>query len=157
MKKRKAHKDELARVETRPPRPIEELDKKTLRLVRKALRARKKAYAPYSKFRVGCALVDDKGKIHTGCNVENVSYSLSLHAEEVATGKMVSRGGREIEVLVVATSSEEPVFPCGSCRQFIAEFGGRTRIVATNIRGSVFREKGLFELFPDAFSRKDLC
>ena len=140
-----------------PPKPIEELDRKALRLVRLALSARKKAYAPYSKFLVGCALIDGKGKVHTGCNVENASYGVAQCAERTAIGKMVSRGGsREIRTLVVVTSSDEPCFPCGICRQMIFEFGRKTRVVAVNLRASRFREASMQELLPGAFSREQL-
>lgn len=137
-------------------RPIEDMDKSTRRLVKFALRVRRKAYAPYSKFLVGVAVQDNQGKIHTGCNVENVSYSVSLCAERVAIAKMVTRGARECRKLVVLTTHEEPVFPCGNCLQFIHEFGKKTQVFAVNRRATVFREATLSELLPYGFVRGHL-
>lgn len=136
--------------------PIEDLDAKTLKLVRLALQAKKKAYAPYSKYNVGVALVDNKGKIHSGCNVENASYPAGICAERTAIAKMVSRGGKKFKLIVVAASSEEPVFPCGMCLQVIQEFGRDARVVALNNRGTLYQEKDLKTLFPFAFSPEKL-
>jgi cytidine deaminase len=136
--------------------PIENLDKRHLRLLKHALAARKRAYAPYSKYLVGCAIQDNKGKIHTGCNVENASYGASVCAERVAIGKMVSRSSREITRLVVVTSSEDPVFPCGLCLQVIAEFGKKAKIIAVNRRGTLFQLVPFEALFPQAFSPEKL-
>lgn len=137
--------------------PTERLDKKVRRLVRFAVQARKRAYAPYIKFRVGCALIDNEGRLHSGCNVQNVNMSAGLCAEQVAIAKMVSRGGREIETLVVASQSEIPAMPCGVCRQTMAEFCRELRIIAVNAQGSLFREARLSELLPRRFSRRDLA
>ena len=131
--------------------PIENLGKKELKLVRQAIRARKRAYAPYSKYYVGCALSDNKGKLHTGCNVENASYSAAICAERTAIVKMVSRGGKKIYRIVVAASSEEPVFPCGVCLQVMAEFGMKADVIAVNKRGTLFRRAQTETLFPFAF------
>ncbi len=76
-------------------KPIEELDKAGQKLVARAMQARRRAYAPYSKFLVGCVIVDTRGKSHSGCNVENASFPTVLCGEAVAIGKMVSRKGRE--------------------------------------------------------------
>src|SRR5688572_11148833 len=94
-------------------KPIESLDKRTLKLLRFAMKTRKRAHAPYSNYRVGVALLDNKGSIHSGCNVENASYGGSICAERVAICKMVTRGGKEVRQIVVIAPSEEPVFPCG--------------------------------------------
>lgn len=136
--------------------PVEDLDSATLKLVNLALRAKKKAYAPYSKYRVGSVIVDSKGKIHSGCNVENASYPAGICAERSAIVKMVSRGGKKIKTIVVAASSEEPVFPCGMCLQVIQEFGSGARIIALNSSGTLFREQKLTSLFPFAFSPEKL-
>lgn len=136
-------------------RPVEQLDKTTLRLVRLAMKSRKRAYAPYSKYRVGCAIQGAK-KLYSGCNVENASYSLAICAERVAIGKMVSRGERSFKRMVVVTSSDEPVFPCGACLQCIAEFGGDSSIIAVNSRGTLFKQAQLKELFPHFFSKRQL-
>ncbi len=136
--------------------PIEDLPKKILWLVKRAQLARKKAYAPYSKFLVGCTLQDDLKKIHTGCNVENVSFSATVCAERVAVGKMVSRGARKIKNIVVITSSDEPVFPCGVCLQVLQEFGKAAQVYAVNRRATVFSTASLAELFPSAFDKQHL-
>ncbi len=136
--------------------PIEDLDKSSLKLVKLALQARKKAHAPYSNYFVGSAILDNKGKLHTGCNVENASYPASICAERVAIGKMVSRGGKQIKKIIVAASSDEPVFPCGMCLQVIQEFGKKCEVIALNRRGTAFRKATFQELFPFAFSIEKL-
>ena len=105
-------------------------------LFQKALVAAQSAYAPYSRFRVGAALLSDDGTVFLGCNVENRSYGLSICAERTAVTKAVSEGHRSFRALAIATpDSEVPVGPCGACRQVLSEFmpadarvrfGGRT-------------------------------
>ena len=137
-------------------RAVETLDKTTRRLIRYALKSRKKAYAPYSKYRVGCAVLSVSGKVHTGCNVENASYSLAICAERVALAKMVTRGERAFRRIVVATSSEDPVFPCGACLQCLVEFGAEALVFAVNSRGTLFKEAKVKDLFPQFFSKRQL-
>lgn len=91
-------------------------------LIEKALEAREKAYAPYSKFRVGTALLTANGKIYTGCNVENASYPVGICAERVAISKAVADGEMDFSVIAVVGSGENYCMPCGMCRQFMAEF-----------------------------------
>ena len=136
--------------------PIEDLSKKEQKWVRLAMRAKKRAYAPYSRYLVGCCLIDNKGKIHTGCNVENASYSACICAERTAIVKMISRGSKRIKAIVVAASSEEPVFPCGMCLQVIQEFGQDAQVIAVNRRGTVFRRSMTQSLFPFAFDPEKL-
>jgi cytidine deaminase len=137
-------------------RPAEELEHSMHRLVRIAMRARKRAYAPYSKYLVGAAVVDSRGKVYSGCNIENANYAGTICAEHVAIAKMVSHGSREVRRLVLVTSSETPVFPCGFCRQIIAEFGARSEITTVNRRGTLFAQAMLEELLPMGFSRREL-
>jgi len=136
----------------RPGRPIKELDRSLKKLCDLAKAARKNAYAPYSEYLVGCALMDTKGKIFTGCNVENASYPAGLCAERTAIVKMVSEGGKKIKEIVLVGSSSEPVFPCGMCLQVIQEFGAGCRVTSVDPTGKFFRQVSLVELFPFGFT-----
>ena len=124
-------------------------------LVDSALAAQKKAYAPYSKFRVGCALEDEKGRVFQGCNVENASYSLCICAERTAIVKMVSEGGRSVKRVVVVTSADEPCFPCGACRQVLAEFGS-PEVLAIDCTATAFEKSDFDALLPHRFSSAQL-
>lgn len=99
---------------------LESIEKK---LIDEAIRIRARAYAPYSNYYVGAALVDSAGEIHTGCNVESADYTLSTHAEMVAVNSMVKSGCLQIRGMAVAVESKLGYgFPCGLCRQKIREF-----------------------------------
>lgn len=100
-------------------------------LVRAAAQARRNAYAPYSRFRVGAAVLTEDGSVFTGANVENASYGLSHCAERVAMHKAVSEGHRTITTVAVVVAGNKPAMPCGACRQVMAEFGVKRVIVAT--------------------------
>src|ERR1700761_1569818 len=115
-----------------------------------ALKARKMAHAPFSKFLVGAAIEYEDGRIFTGCNIENASYGLTLCAERVAVFKAVSEGaGKAIHVLVVAdTESLTP--PCGACRQILWEFCGEADLTMTNLHGKQERVS-MREIFPRPF------
>ena len=115
-----------------------------------ALAARENAHAPYSKFRVGAALEDASGRVHTGCNVENATYGLTLCAERVAVFKAMSEGAREFRRIAVAADTETLTPPCGACRQVLWEFCGDIEIVLLNLRGKS-ESLRLKELFPRAF------
>lgn len=136
--------------------PIEALDKATRLMVKAASKVRKRAYAPYSDFLVGAAIVDNRGRLHTGCNVENGAWVNTLHAEAVALGKMISRRGTQIKRIVVVTSWDEPVMPCGGCLQMLVEFGKKTTVVAVNRKGTAFREALIADLLPAAFAGERL-
>ncbi|MEM3832452.1 MAG: cytidine deaminase [Thermoprotei archaeon] len=122
-------------------------------LVEIALNAVKNAYAPYSNFKVGAVVRTKQGSIYTGVNVENSSYGLTICAERVAIFKAVSEGDKEIEEVVIAVESEEPVAPCGACRQVIAEFNPHAKIIMVNNKG-ITRETTLDKLLPDIFKLK---
>jgi cytidine deaminase len=107
----------------------------TARLVQAALAAREKAYAPYSGFRVGAALLTGTGRIYDGCNIENSSYGLSCCAERVALFKAVSEGDRDFLALAVASGSGDHCPPCGACRQVLAEFGDQIKVYMCNNKG----------------------
>lgn len=113
--------------------------------------AREKAYAPYSRFRVGAALLTAGGKIYTGCNVENASYGLTVCAERVALYKALSEGEREFTALAVVSDSPYGTVPCGACRQVLAEFCRDLTIFMGRSRGD-YVTASLKELFPLAFS-----
>jgi len=121
-------------------------------LVRKAMEEKSKAYAPYSGFKVGAAVLTEKGDIYTGVNIENVSYSATNCAERTAIFKAISNGERKIKAIAVLSDSEEIIFPCGTCRQVILEFGdGNTKIICGNNNGE-YKVYTLEELLPCAFS-----
>ena len=124
-------------------------------LVDIAKKAREYAYAPYSKFKVGAALLTKSGKIFTGCNVENSSFGASMCAERVAVFKAVSEGEREFEAIAVVTDTVDPAMPCGMCRQVLSEFSLDIKIYAANLNGEV-KSTTLRELLPFAFTKKDL-
>ena len=115
-----------------------------------ALAARQHAHAPYSHFLVGAALEDADGRIHTGCNIENATYGLTLCAERVAVFKAMSEGVREFRRIAVAADTETLTPPCGSCRQILWEFCGDIEVMLVNPRGKseTLRMK---DLFPRAF------
>lgn len=93
-----------------------------LQLVDAARAARERAYAPYSRFQVGAALLDEQGRIHAGCNVENAAYPQGQCAEASAIGQLILAGGRRILAAVVVGVAAQPVTPCGGCRQRLREF-----------------------------------
>jgi len=115
-----------------------------------ALAARANAHAPYSHFRVGAALADSSGRVHTGCNVENATYGLTLCAERVAVFKAISEGAREFRRIAVAADTETLTPPCGACRQILWEFCGNIEIIMLNPRGKSETLR-LKDLFPRAF------
>jgi cytidine deaminase len=122
-------------------------------LVARAIEARKNAYAPYSNYQVGAALLARSGKVYTGCNVENAVYPLTICAERAAVVKAVSEGERSF--VAIAVASENGGSPCGSCRQVLREFGEKTVVLIADTTGD-YRETSVADLLPDSFSAKDL-
>ena len=118
-------------------------------LIAAARQAREQAYAPYSRFAVGAALRTKSGRVFTGCNVENLSFGLTICAERVAVGAAVAAGEREFEALAVVADSKEPVTPCGACRQVLAEFSITLPVCSANLQGAVY-ESSIAELLPRA-------
>lgn len=116
-------------------------------LISAAWDAREKAYAPYSKFKVGAALLSADGQVFPGCNVENISYGLTNCAERVAIGAAVAGGVAKFDAVAVVADTGVPVSPCGACRQVLAEFGV-CRIILANRAESI--EFTLEELLPRA-------
>jgi cytidine deaminase len=119
-------------------------------LVCAALTVRKNAHAPFSKFQVGAAVEDDSGRIHTGCNVENATYGLTVCAERVAIFKAISEGARRFVRVAVVADTEVLTPPCGACRQILWEFCGDVEIVLANLSGRSETMR-LGTLFPRAF------
>ncbi|HMD70762.1 MAG TPA: cytidine deaminase [Bryobacteraceae bacterium] len=119
-------------------------------LIAAALAARENAFAPYSKFRVGAAIEDSDGRIHTGCNVENSTYGLTVCAERVAVFKAVSEGVRKFRRVAIAADTDSLTPPCGACRQILWEFCGDIEIVLVNPRGKTETHR-LKDLFPKPF------
>ena len=120
------------------------------KLIAAAKVAQRNAYAPYSKFRVGAALLTKSGKVYTGVNVENASYGLTTCAERVALTKAVSEGHRKFHAIAVVAPSNA-LSPCGACRQVLAEFGEMVVVCADSRNLSRFRLYLLSELLPHAF------
>ncbi len=123
-------------------------------LVAAALEARQRAYAPYSGYAVGAALLTADGSIVTGSNVENAVYPLGICAERVAVARAVHEGHHRFRALVVATVNGGT--PCGACRQTLREFAAELPILIVDARGRTMLETDLAELLPHAFSPQDL-
>jgi cytidine deaminase len=104
-------------------------------LIEAALGARENAHAPFSNFKVGAALEDETGRIHTGCNVENATYGLTVCAERVAVFKAISEGARQFRRIAVAADTDALAPPCGACRQILWEFCGDIEVTLANARG----------------------
>jgi cytidine deaminase len=118
-------------------------------LVALASQVRERAYAPYSHYTVGAAILGASGRVYTGCNVENGVYPLGLCAEKAAVGKAVSEGERQFEAIAVVT--EDGGTPCGACRQVLSEFGPDIRVIVASVSGEM-RIFTVSELLPEAFA-----
>jgi len=135
------------------------MDKKEL--IRKAFEARDFAYAPYSKFRVGAALLGKNQEIYTGCNIENAAYGDTLCAERTAFVKAVSVGVKEFEAIAIVGGPSEGIhnfaYPCGMCRQVMAEFcDSKTFLIIIAQSEDVYEEYTLGQLLPKGFEPKQL-
>jgi len=130
--------------------PTQKVD--TGALVAAARAVRQNAYAPYSEFLVGAAVLDEHGRIHAGCNVENVSYGLTVCAERNAVAAAVAAGARRIRAVAVVSAARPPVTPCGACRQVLAELGdARTPVVIAGASAGREKRLTLGALLPHAF------
>ncbi len=124
-------------------------------LIRAALAARERAYAPYSHFAVGAAVLTASGQLFGGCNVENASYGLGICAERTAIASAVAAGHRDLVAIAVVTPTAGPASPCGMCRQTMVEFNPDMVVILTNLRGDTV-ETTAAALLPGAFTKKDL-
>ncbi len=124
-------------------------------LVRHAKKARRRAHAPYSHFKVGAALRTRDGEIVTGCNIENASYGLTICAERTAVFKAVSEGLKAFDAISVVADSPRVAAPCGPCRQILWEFCGDIWVHMENLQG-VGRTLRMSELLPHPFDRRNL-
>ena len=125
-------------------------------LVEAAARAREKAFAPYSLFRVGAALEAEDGTVFAGCNVESASYGLTICAERVALVKGVSEGHTRFKRVAVVTDADALTPPCGACRQLLWEFAPEAAVVLANLRGER-AEYRMAELLPHGFDARKLA
>lgn len=124
-------------------------------LIDAATDVRERAYAPYSKFRVGAAVETEDGEVYTGCNVESASYGLTVCAERVAIWKGISEGEKKFSRIAVVVDTEDLTPPCGVCRQIIWEFCGDVPVILSNLHGKTETIQ-MSELLPRAFDSKFL-
>ena len=123
-------------------------------LIQAAKEARQWAYAPYSNYPVGAALLTVSGRVYDGVNVENAAYPAGICAERVAVFKAISEGEHQFEAIAVVSSKGGS--PCGSCRQVLSEFGNNTLVLIADEDGNLVKETSLADLLPNAFGPQDL-
>lgn len=129
-------------------------DRQRQELIRRAGEVRENAYAPYSGYRVGAALLAASGQVYTGANVENAVYPLTICAERSAVFNAISSGDRDFQAIAVVT--RDGGTPCGSCRQVLAEFGLETVVIVADESGEIHQETTVAELLPHAFGPTNL-
>lgn len=120
-----------------------------------AAEMRSRSYIPYSHYAVGAALLTNDGRIFTGCNIENAAYPVTICAERTAIFKAVSEGARDFEAIAVATEDGQG-YPCGSCRQVMAEFALDMDVMLADAAGNITVETSVSDLLPGAFTPKNL-
>ena len=130
-------------------------DEKKQELANLAVEMRKRSYVPYSHYAVGAALLTKSGKIFTGCNIENAAYSVTICAERTAMFKSVSEGSTDFEAIAIATE-DGAGYPCGSCRQVMAEFSLDMVVLLADRNGHITAESTVSELLPGAFTPERL-
>lgn len=125
----------------------------TKELIEAANQAMQMAYAPYSNFQVGASILDENGKIHAGCNVENSAYPLGVCAEGSAISNMILNNGKSIDTILVVSSGNKMVTPCGGCRQKIREFATANTRILIHHQDNV-TEFSVADLLPHSFSKE---
>ena len=134
--------------------PVQLTEEQAQALAARAIDARQWSYSPYSRYAVGAALLTSSGKVYDGANVENAAYPDTICAERVAAVKAVSEGEREFVAMAVVT--ENGGMPCGSCRQFLSEFGLDAIVLVANLAGEIVKRATVRELLPNAFGPAQL-
>jgi cytidine deaminase len=129
-------------------------DEKIQELIQEAIAVRSRAYAPYSNYKVGAALLSQSGEIYTGVNVENAAYPDTICAERSAVVSAVSAGERKFTAIAVATQNGGT--PCGSCRQVLSEFGLDIEVLLVDDQGNLLQQQTVADLLPGAFQSQDL-
>jgi cytidine deaminase len=142
-------------VEQRPGAESPAEDRVLVVLRERAFAAMERAYAPYSNFRVGAALLASDGSVSEGCNVENAAFPAGICAERSAVSAAVARGNRSFETILITTEAEDPTPPCGMCRQVLEEFSPHMVVVSVTRDGREARWT-LDELLPKAFTPHSL-
>lgn len=137
------------------PRPSDPSHEAIQDLLRVAFAAAELAHSPYSKIKVGAALITAAGEVFSGCNVENASFGLTICAERVAAVKAISAGATRFAGIAIASSLDAPMMPCGACRQFLSEFSPDLWVVVQGRTGPRAQAR-LTELLPRAFGPRDL-
>lgn len=125
------------------------------KLIEAARKAKRYSYSPYSRYRVGAAILTTDGKIYTGCNIENSSYSLTICAERTALFKAISEGKKKFVAMVISSDNEDFAFPCGACRQVIKELADDIDIILTNGKKRI-KQFRTSDLLPHPFTSKNL-
>ncbi|MBT0586510.1 cytidine deaminase [Alteromonas oceanisediminis] len=131
---------------------INKINQRTTALLSAARQAQTNAYAPYSGFKVGAALLNKNGDIFTGCNVENAAFPLGQCAEASAISAMVAAGSQQLSRILIVSPNEEHCFPCGGCRQKIAEFAHPETVVIMATQSGSLVYRTITQLLPDAFN-----
>jgi cytidine deaminase len=130
---------------------VSEIDERTTkRLIEEATRVRENAYAPYSDYKVGAALLTRSGTIYRGCNIENSAYGMTICAERVALGAAVACADHDLIAIAIVTDDDPPATPCGACRQVLSEFRKDLIVIVANLSGKMLRFK-MTDLIPHPF------
>ncbi|MBA5851322.1 cytidine deaminase [Clostridium sp. cel8] len=125
-------------------------------LISKAFDGRRNSYSPYSNFKVGAAVLAEDNKVYTGCNIENASYGATNCAERTAIFKAISEGNRTIKAIAIVGVENDYTYPCGICRQVLAEFASKDAKIILGKGKDEYLVKTLDELLPGAFTKEDL-